>query len=313
MFARSARFWLPAFIGLALIPAAPAGADWAAAEAALKAKDYAQAEAELRPLAEAGDSVAKYHLAAITLDRKEGNEAEAIRLLTESATAGEPQAQARLGILYARGEAGLPRDDVLAFKWLTMAARGAKPGVSRILADTNKNVVAIRLNEEERQQAISAAQQLSSVAPEEGAVAPAPEPTPVQQVAASAIAAPSDETQEIDDTAELPEPASLETAAAAPAASGLTGDLGGDLGKSIRIQLASVEAEGAVEGEWRRLQKRLGSAVAGLAMHIEPADLGTKGKFFRIQAGPFADRAAAAQACKAIRAANSSGCLVVLP
>ena len=80
----------------------------------------------------------------------------------------------------------------------------------------------------------------------------------------------------------------------------------------IRLQLASVPNEADVDGEWKRLRKRIGSPLANLELHVERADLGSKGIFYRLQAGPFADRAAAAATCQDIKAAGGD-CLIVGP
>ena len=80
----------------------------------------------------------------------------------------------------------------------------------------------------------------------------------------------------------------------------------------IRLQLASVPNEADVDSEWKRLRKRIGAPLADLELHVERADLGSKGIFYRLQAGPFADRAAAAATCQDIKAAGGD-CLIVGP
>jgi cell division septation protein DedD len=67
--------------------------------------------------------------------------------------------------------------------------------------------------------------------------------------------------------------------------------------RAFRIQLGAVRSEAAARTEWARLQKQHQAVLARLGLNVERADLGTKGVYFRIQAGPFADRAAADAAC----------------
>lgn len=266
-----------------LIPAnRPANADIAQAEAALNAGDHAAAIGFLQPLAAAGDGYASWKLADLYLAGYGGSEAEGLTLLQQAAAAGEPDAQARLGVIYAKGT-GLSQDNVAAYQWLTLASRGAAPGQAQVLAETNRTVVAQRLSPAQRVAAEAAADNAATLyqnpippAPT-SAVEPVPQPQPVT----------------------APEPAT------APAADA-------DLTASYRIQLASVKNSGDVDGEWARLQKRIGAPLDGLQLHIQEADLGSQGIYHRLQAGPFASRAAAADACVAVKAGGDD-CLVVGP
>ena len=75
------------------------------------------------------------------------------------------------------------------------------------------------------------------------------------------------------------------------------------------VQLASVKDEAAAKAEWKKMQAAH-SVLAPLSMHIERADLGPKGVFYRIQGGPVVE-AEARQICKAITSKKPGGCLVV--
>lgn len=264
---------------LLCLPLASAQADLAAAEAAIAAKDYDAGIAALQPLVDAGDGYATWKLAALYLDGHGGSVEEGISLLKKAAEAGEPDAQARLGVMYAKGQ-GIEQNDTEAYKWLSLAARGASPGISRTVAETNQTVVGQRLSASQR----SEAKTQSDAAATEYQAAPAAAPTPTP--------------------APAPAPAETEVAAA-PAAEPAT-----DSG--IRLQLASVPNESDVDGEWKRLKKRIGAPLAGLDLHVERADLGSKGIYYRLQAGPFADRSAATSACQDIKAAGGD-CLIVGP
>ncbi len=279
--------WAIAPLGVGLFAyMSTASADLAAAEAAIAAKKYKVAIAELQPLADAGDGYAKWRLAQLYLDGHGGSAAEGVELLKQAAEAGEPEAQSRLGVLYAKGD-GVQQSDIEAYKWLSLAARGASPGVSRVMAETNQTVVGQRMTDAQRAEAAAASNQTAT---SYMALEPEPQATPAAEPAAAPVAAPE------------PAPATPEVASL-PAT---------DAPSGIRLQLASVPNEGDVDGEWRRLKKRIGAPLEGQELHIERADLGAKGIYYRLQIGPFADKATALAACQDIKAAGGD-CLLVGP
>lgn len=267
-------------VGLALCQPA-AMADIAAAEAMIAARDYDAAIAELTPMAAAGDSYAGWKLAELYLAGHGGSVAEGIALLQKSAEAGEPEAQARLGVLYAKGE-GLSQDDAAAFQWLTLATRGLAPGRALTLAETNLTVVSQRLTPMQRESALADADTAATTYQPSPA---APETTVPEQTAPEPLAPTATPTTE----AEAP-----------------------SLAASYRVQLASVRNPGEVEGEWMRLRKRIGAPLDGLALHVQEADLGAQGIYHRLQVGPFATKQGAADACARIKAGGAD-CLVVAP
>ena len=76
-----------------------------------------------------------------------------------------------------------------------------------------------------------------------------------------------------------------------------------------RVQIASLTTRDDAQREWRRLQGRHRDLLAALGVKIARANL-DPGTFFRVQAGPIADRGAAAELCSAL-AARGQACLVV--
>ena len=65
---------------------------------------------------------------------------------------------------------------------------------------------------------------------------------------------------------------------------------------------------------WARFEARHGAVLKGLSPHFERVDLGPKGVFHRLQAGPLADHAAAQALCTRIREAMpGQPCLVIAP
>jgi cell division septation protein DedD len=64
-------------------------------------------------------------------------------------------------------------------------------------------------------------------------------------------------------------------------------------------------------GAWARFRARYPS-VAGLSPEVQRADLGAKGIMYRLRVGPFANRAAATNACVQLKAAGAN-CFVAAP
>ena len=78
----------------------------------------------------------------------------------------------------------------------------------------------------------------------------------------------------------------------------------------VRIQLVSMPSEEAAWSAWKQLSGKYASHLSGLTAIVEPADLGTKGTFYRVQTGPFQTVAAAQERCTAMKEAGLD-CLVV--
>jgi hypothetical protein len=75
------------------------------------------------------------------------------------------------------------------------------------------------------------------------------------------------------------------------------------------VQIASVKSESGAAGEFKKLQAKY-PGLSGLSFRTQEANLGAKGIFYRIQAGPM-DRAAATALCNDIKKTTPGGCLVV--
>ena len=91
-------------------------------------------------------------------------------------------------------------------------------------------------------------------------------------------------------------------------AAGMSGMASGLQGTHF-VQLASVTDAAAAEKEWPKLQGKY-TVLSDSAHRVQAADLGERGTFYRIQAGPFAE-SKAQSICDAIKAQNPGGCLVV--
>lgn len=79
---------------------------------------------------------------------------------------------------------------------------------------------------------------------------------------------------------------------------------------SIMVQLGAVKSEGEASAEWKRLQKRFVSELGSLRYSTQRVDLGGKGVFYRIQAGPLSNHEAAKALCSKLTA-KKQGCIIV--
>ena len=107
-------------VGLGLMLATPAWADFQAGVDAYNRGDYETALKEFRPLADQGDAEAQLNLGDLYhfgfLDNKEA--AKWYRLAAEQ---GNAEAQSNLGLMYENGQ-GVPQDYQEAVKWYRLAA-----------------------------------------------------------------------------------------------------------------------------------------------------------------------------------------------
>lgn len=136
MLRRSAARWLALTALLAALVFAPAivAADFDAGMRAANLRNYAAAARAWRPLAEAGEARAQYHLGALY---EEGhgvkrNAATAAGWYRRAARQGHAQAQNALAILAIEGR-GVERDPVEAYKWFALAARSGNGFAQRNL------------------------------------------------------------------------------------------------------------------------------------------------------------------------------------
>ncbi|HLY58582.1 MAG TPA: SPOR domain-containing protein [Stellaceae bacterium] len=101
-----------------------------------------------------------------------------------------------------------------------------------------------------------------------------------------------------------PAPAPAQTAAAPPPAAASAG--------AFRVQIAATRDDATARSEWAKLQKAHPDLLGSLSVTVVRADLGDKGIFFRVQAGPIADHAQADKLCGELKAV-SVGCIIVKP
>jgi hypothetical protein len=82
-----------------------------------------------------------------------------------------------------------------------------------------------------------------------------------------------------------------------------------DVADNFRIQLAALKSEAEANKTWNRILAKHNDVLGPLTVHIVRADLGTQGIYYRVQAGPFADKASAKAACDKLKSAGQQ-CLV---
>jgi cell division septation protein DedD len=133
------------------------------------------------------------------------------------------------------------------------------------------------------------------VAPPPGAV----EVTPPTRPTAAPVAPPP---------AAAPRPAPAPSVAAAPAPAAVAPSAGG----RYRVQLAALRTNEDANRAWEKLRRAHPDLLGPLALNVVRADLGDRGTFYRIQAGPFSDEAVAKELCRRL-SEKKVGCLVVRP
>ncbi len=78
-----------------------------------------------------------------------------------------------------------------------------------------------------------------------------------------------------------------------------------------RVQLISVTSQESAEAVWTQMQQTNQDLLEDLTLHVQHAEL-PKGAYYRVQAGPLADRTSAAGLCESLKSRNQD-CLIVAP
>ena len=79
---------------------------------------------------------------------------------------------------------------------------------------------------------------------------------------------------------------------------------------AYQVQLLAVRSEDGVRSEWNKVRASNPDLFSGANLHIQRADLGAKGVFYRLRLGSFETRDAATGFCQDVRAAGKD-CIVV--
>jgi len=83
-------------------------------------------------------------------------------------------------------------------------------------------------------------------------------------------------------------------------------------GKGWFLQLGAVRSTEAAQQEWNHLKGAQGDLLGSLAANAVRVDLGDRGIFYRIVAGPIAEESAATRTCNALKQRNV-GCILLKP
>jgi len=110
-------------------------------------------------------------------------------------------------------------------------------------------------------------------------------------------------------TPAVPVPAATPVTTADTSGTGAATTQTSDVADNFRIQLAALKTEAEANKTWSRLLAKHNDVLSALTVHIVRADLGSQGIYYRVQAGPFADKASAKAACDKLKTAGQQ-CLV---
>ncbi|MFZ5610012.1 MAG: SPOR domain-containing protein [Pseudomonadota bacterium] len=234
---------------------------------------------------------------------------QALHWWQEAAANGDARSQYMLGVLYFNGD-HVTRDWATAYAWMSLAVAGGIAEAATAEQEMLRHLSSAEVEAGKLMAGDLVRPQPAAISPEQGHRGPAEEK--------SAGTAPAVALEGAD---ALPAPRETPTPGAAPAdaapaqapaaaAPGVPSALAGE--GQWRIQLAAFRDRSQAEAAWRALQERHGATLGGLSLIVEEADLGDKGVFYRVQAGPFADKAAASAACAAL-GAKKQPCFAVAP
>ena len=123
-------------------------------------------------------------------------------------------------------------------------------------------------------------------------------PAPAQVAAAPPPATPKAEPPPVTSRAAAPPPPPIPSVASG--------------GGGYRLQLGSVRTPEGAKQEWEHLKRTNGDVLGALGFAAQRVDLGERGVFYRIQAGPVADEVTAERNCAELKR-RSIGCIIVKP
>ncbi|MGQ0585315.1 MAG: SPOR domain-containing protein [Reyranella sp.] len=142
-------------------------------------------------------------------------------------------------------------------------------------------------------------------------------PTPVQSTTPGAgptpapgASTPGTAAQPASATAAATNATTLVPTEAGPTIASLIENMSGPTG-GWRVQIASVKSEDVAKSTWARLQSAHGDVLANLRMQATRVDLGDKGVWYRVQAGPL-DEKQAQSVCSTLKGRRAD-CVTVPP
>lgn len=106
-----------------------------------------------------------------------------------------------------------------------------------------------------------------------------------------------------------PRPATPTTPAAATGSAAPTANAAGALTGTHLVQIGAFKSADEANGQWSRLQGKLGGFLDGKSNDVERADLGSKGVYYRLRIGPFASASEAKTYCAGLKE-RGTDCLI---
>lgn len=298
---------------LLMLPVAMAAAqDYEAGARAYRAGTYEAAIAQWQPLAQAGHARAQFAL-ALAFEQGRGvarSAAEAARWYERAAASGLADAQYNLGNLHVDGR-GVTRSAARAVALFRAAAEQGHVPAQINLAWSYEQGAGVA---EDREVAAAwYARAAMAGSREAGERFAALREAGVRPAALAALPRPDEVIREPPGAAagEDAGPARAPREAAVPVDAPRRAEP--TLRGRPRIRLASYRESANAERGWQAISRRHAEVLAGHGHVIDPVDLGAeRGRFLRLEVGPFASMAAARAACARIMETGDD-CLPVGP
>lgn len=264
---------------------------------------------------------------------------DAVKWWRLAAGNGDPRSQYMMGVLYFNGRF-VERDVVTAYAWMSLASQSrlkeavdAESKMAEFLTPVEK-ASANRLA-----QTLTRAEGAANAAPAEPPKAPAaapagpknkaaaeprpvamaavvvppPPPAPVPAKPAKPVLPPPPASAPVKPVNPVP-PAAAPVPPAPPVSSAPAprpdqAAAAAD-NAAFRVQLGSYKSREVTQSSWAELQEAHQALLGGLSLVIAEADLGSKGVFYRLQAGSFANSREASALCKKLKA-DKVACMIV--
>ncbi len=223
--------------------------------------------------------------------------ARAFDWLIKAATSGDNRAQLMVGTMYFNGEA-VEKNNVRAYAWIKLASQSGLKSASNTL---DKLTSAMTSDQITQARELAPALLSRLLTPDDVGlmVNHRDSDNPATPELNSPPENPPEKPNNITETVqEAPE-----AGAASQAGTGMVAD-------NYRVQLASFRTEETAEKSLKRLESRLGHLLTDKQGHIEFADLGEKGIYYRLQLSPFGNRPDAMAFCDLLKE-NNRNCYVV--
>ena len=228
-----------------------------------------------------------------------GDYATALKEFHSLAEQGNTTAQSNLGVMYYHG-AGVPQDYAEAAKWFRRAAEQGNTTAQYnlgVMYAKGKGVPqdyheAAKWYRKAAEQGLAEAQNNLDLMYAKATISGEDDPNSTEQ-----LSPPPEEPMGSPEPVVEPPPEPTVTASPITV---------------FRVQLAALHSRADAEAEWRRLKRANGDLLGALHAEIMRVDLGDRGVFYRLRAGPLASAAKASALCSRLKA-HKLDCFVIKP